>query len=84
LGKILGPLCLALIAGSDNLVSARATEEAIVPAFLFLAACGAALGLCFIGAPETKGMALVLDDDVINESPGLARPPACDSGNRKA
>jgi MFS transporter, putative metabolite:H+ symporter len=84
LGKILGPLCLALIAGSDNLVSARATEEAIVPAFLFLAACGAALGLCFIGAPETKGMALVLDDDVINESPGLARPPAWDSGNRKA
>jgi MFS transporter, putative metabolite:H+ symporter len=65
LGKILGPLCLALIAGSDNLVSAKATEAAILPAFLFLAACGAVLGICFIRAPETSHRPLSLNDDEI-------------------
>ena len=38
-GKILGPLCLALIAGSNDLASPKATADAIAPAFLFLAAC---------------------------------------------
>jgi putative MFS transporter len=38
-GKILGPLCLALIAGSSDLVSPKATTDAIAPAFLFLAIC---------------------------------------------
>jgi putative MFS transporter len=63
LGKILGPLCLALIAGSDNIVSAKATEAAVLPAFLFLAGCGLVLGTCFFFAPETKDVALSLDDD---------------------
>jgi putative MFS transporter len=35
-GKILGPLALALIAGSDNIVSPKATAEAVLPAFIFL------------------------------------------------
>jgi len=38
-GKILGPVCLALIAGSGDVVSPKATADAIAPAFLFLAAC---------------------------------------------
>jgi putative MFS transporter len=38
-GKILGPVCLALIAGSNDVVSPKATADAIAPAFLFLAAC---------------------------------------------
>ena len=38
-GKILGPVCLALIAGSNDAVSPKATTDAIAPAFLFLAAC---------------------------------------------
>jgi putative MFS transporter len=38
-GKILGPVCLALIAGSGDIVSPKATTDAIAPAFLFLAAC---------------------------------------------
>jgi len=38
-GKILGPVCLALIAGSDDVVSPKATADATAPAFLFLAAC---------------------------------------------
>ena len=67
LGKILGPLCLALIAGSDNLISAKATEAAILPAFLFLGACGAVLGLCFIRAPETRDRPLSLNEDEIDQ-----------------
>ncbi len=39
IGKILGPVCLALIAGSNDVVSPKATTDAIAPAFLFLAAC---------------------------------------------
>jgi len=38
-GKILGPVCLALIAGSSDVVSPKATVDAVAPAFLFLAAC---------------------------------------------
>jgi putative MFS transporter len=39
IGKIMGPVCLALIAGSNDVVSPKATTDAIGPAFLFLAAC---------------------------------------------
>jgi putative MFS transporter len=39
IGKIMGPVCLALIAGSSDVVSPKATADAIGPAFLFLAAC---------------------------------------------
>jgi putative MFS transporter len=39
IGKILGPVCLALIAGSNDVVSPKATTDAVAPAFLFLAAC---------------------------------------------
>jgi MFS transporter, putative metabolite:H+ symporter len=39
IGKIMGPVCLALIAGSNDVVSPKATGDAIAPAFLFLAAC---------------------------------------------
>jgi MFS transporter, putative metabolite:H+ symporter len=34
-GKIAGPLSLALIAGTDNLVAPQATADAVTPAFLF-------------------------------------------------
>jgi putative MFS transporter len=37
LGKIIGPLGLALIAGSSDLVSPKLTIDALFPAFLFLA-----------------------------------------------
>jgi putative MFS transporter len=61
IGKIAGPLCLALIAGTSNLISPKATVEAVMPAFLFLALCGLAIGLAFslIGV-ETHGKPLAL------------------------
>ncbi|KIZ46787.1 MULTISPECIES: MFS transporter [Rhodopseudomonas] len=46
-GKIVGPLCLALIAGADNLVQPQATASAVMPAFLFLAGSGLLVGLAF-------------------------------------
>ncbi|TWT10811.1 MFS transporter [Reyranella sp. CPCC 100927] len=62
-GKIAGPLCLALIAGTGNFVSPKATAEAVTPAFLFLAGCGLLLGLAFtfLGV-ETHGKALALTE----------------------
>jgi putative MFS transporter len=38
-GKIAGPLVLAIIAGTSNFVSPKATVDAAGPAFLFLASC---------------------------------------------
>jgi putative MFS transporter len=56
LGKIFGPLGLALIVGSSNFVNPKATVEAIEPAFLFLASWYALAALAFwaLGI-ETKG-----------------------------
>ena len=58
-GKILGPVALGLIAGAHNLVSPKATEHAIEPAFLFLGACCLVAGAAyqFLGV-ETHGRPL--------------------------
>ncbi len=58
-GKILGPVALGLIAGADNLVSPKATQHAVEPAFLFLGACCVVAGLAytFLGV-ETHGRPL--------------------------
>jgi MFS transporter, putative metabolite:H+ symporter len=48
IGKILGPVCLALIAGSGDVVSPKATADAVAPAFLFLAFCELAALLAII------------------------------------
>lgn len=47
IGKIVGPLCLALIAGADNFVHPNATASAVMPAFFFLAGAGLLIGLAF-------------------------------------
>ncbi len=63
-GKILGPLALALIAGTSNVVSPHATEAAVLPAFLLLALCMLLVALAFIFlARETHGRAIALDLD---------------------
>jgi len=72
-GKIAGPLCLALIAGTSNLITPKATIDALTPAFLFLAGCGLVVGLAFsfLGI-ETHGRPLALDE----ESQSNASAPA--------
>ncbi|MBC2665288.1 MFS transporter [Novosphingobium flavum] len=47
-GKIVGPLGLALIVGASDLIKPRATLEAILPAFLFLGALFALAGLAYL------------------------------------
>jgi MFS transporter, putative metabolite:H+ symporter len=54
IGKILGPLVLAMIAGTGNLVSPHATTEAIFPAFIVLTLCAVAVGLCFTLVPTDR------------------------------
>jgi len=63
-GKIMGPMSLAIIAGTGNLLTPHATESAILPAFLFLAcwALGIFAAFTFLG-PETHGKPLSLDGE---------------------
>jgi putative MFS transporter len=71
-GKILGPLSLALIAGTSNVVSPKATEGALVPAFLFLAFGMLLVGLSFaILGRETHGRPMALGDEM-QEAPANA------------
>jgi putative MFS transporter len=64
IGKIAGPICLALIAGANSLITPKATIDAIFPAFMFLAGCGLVATLCFvIFAPNAPEQSLLLDDE---------------------
>ena len=67
LGKIIGPLGLALIIGSSNYVSPKATLGAIGPAFLFLAFWYALAATAFwLVAFETKGRSIgEIDDSLV-------------------
>jgi len=61
-GKIAGPLVLALIAGSSNLISPKATEAAVFPAFLLLAGCMILVALAFAFlSVETHGREIGMD-----------------------
>ena len=72
-GKILGPLALALLAGSGNIIAPKATADAVLPAFLFLAGCMALVGLSFlILGVETHGRAISLGAE--EEEGRAARP----------
>jgi putative MFS transporter len=77
IGKIAGPLCLALIAGTGNFVSPKATVDAVTPAFLSLAGCGLMLGLAFtfLGI-ETHGKELALTDAPPDRGPASAQQTA--------
>jgi MFS transporter, putative metabolite:H+ symporter len=63
IGKIIGPLGLALIVGSDNLITPKATLDAIGPSFMFFTGwmilCGCAF--LFFGF-ETGGESIVAID----------------------
>jgi putative MFS transporter len=63
-GKIVGPLALALIAGSDNIIAPQATADAVFPAFMFLAVVmlGVALAFVFLGI-ETHGRPIAQGDE---------------------
>jgi len=58
LGKVIGPLGLALICGSANFVSPKASLDFIVPAMLFLAFWSFLSGVAFLFGIETKGRSI--------------------------
>src|SRR5215472_13486137 len=78
-GKIIGPLSLAVIAGTSNVLKPAATEAAVFPAFMFLACCGLAIGLAFTFlARETHGKAVPQDAEA---SAPVAVPVATTPGS---
>jgi putative MFS transporter len=70
LGKIIGPLGLALMIGASDVIKPQATVDAIVPGFLYFAAwmvlCGCAF--LFFGF-ETGRQSLVEIDAALGEAP---------------
>ena len=76
MGKIIGPLGLAVIVGSSSYVSPKVTLDAIFPALLFLAFWyGQAAIMFLVLGFETKGRSI----EEINRSldaPGSAAAPA--------
>jgi MFS transporter, putative metabolite:H+ symporter len=78
-GKILGPLALALLAGSDNIIAPKATADAVLPAFLFLGVTmlAVALAFAFLGI-ETHGRAMTLGHDA---EEAATRPNAATLGS---
>jgi putative MFS transporter len=74
-GKMLGPAVLGLIAGTTNVINPRATESAVLPAFIFLAGCSLMAGITYRLLPiETHGRQLTLkDDDLSAPSAGQKR-----------
>jgi MFS transporter, putative metabolite:H+ symporter len=47
LGRILGPLCLALVTGADQALTPAATVAALTPGFLLLAGCALVVAVVF-------------------------------------
>ena len=47
-GRIVGPLVIALVAGTGDLIEPEATLDAMLPAFLFLAAASLIVGVAFM------------------------------------
>ena len=79
LGKVIGPLGLALIVGSSNIITPKASVAALLPSFSYLAAWFALAGLAyiFIGM-ETKGRSLETIEQALDSSraPELAQTKA--------
>ena len=73
-GKILGPLGLALIVGSSDVVSPKATIAAVEPAMMYLAGWYALSGIVFLLLGfETRGRSLEELDQILDK-PTRAQP----------
>ena len=77
IGKVIGPLGLALVVGSANVVKPEASVEHIVPAFVYLAAWFAMAGAVylFLGI-ETKGRSIEEIDRSLAGAPAAPAAPA--------
>jgi putative MFS transporter len=76
LGKVIGPLGLALIVGSSNIITPKASVAALLPAFSYLAGWFALAGLAYIFVGmETKGRSL----ETIEKDLDASRPTQLES-----
>ncbi len=79
-GKILGPLSLAVIAGTSNVLKPAATEAAVFPAFMFLAFCGLLIALAFTFlAHETHGKVMPQDAEETSRLAGVIGAPGAEA-----
>lgn len=53
-GKIIGPMILALFAGTSNIVTPRATVDAVIPGFIFFGVIAFGVAVTFLFGWETK------------------------------
>jgi putative MFS transporter len=68
-GKIIGPLGLALIFGSTNIVKPEASVDKIVPAFIYLGGWYVVAGLVYgLFGMETRGRTIVQIDAALEGS----------------
>jgi MFS transporter, putative metabolite:H+ symporter len=82
LGKVLGPLGLALIVGSSNIITPQASVAALMPAYSFLAACYVLTALVFVFlANETKGRSFETIEQALSSSSGAGLSAAKAQGN---
>ena len=73
IGKVIGPLGLALVVGSSNVVKPEATLDAIQPAFLYLASWFLLAGaVYFFFGIETKGRSIEEIDSSLKGVPAAA------------
>ena len=82
LGKIIGPLGLALIVGTSDVVSPKATLAAINPAMLYLASWYLLGGIVFLFiGMEVKGRSIEEIDAALSQTATAARKPVIASAD---
>jgi putative MFS transporter len=82
LGKVIGPLGLALICGQSNFVSPKASLDFVLPAMIFLAFWSFLSGIAFLFGIETKGRSIEEIDSQLTSN--AAAPPALAKVRRAA
>ena len=83
LGKVIGPLGLALIVGSSDIITPKASVAALVPAFSYLAGFFALAGLAYIFiGKETKGQSLETIERDLDKARATDLPAAKPEENR--
>jgi len=75
IGKIIGPLGLALIVGTSNVIEPKATLAAIVPSFLYFAAWLVLCGMAFtlFGFETGRRSIAAIDGELAEEAPQAVR-----------
>src|SRR5579863_8593304 len=73
IGKVIGPWGLALIVGSSNMITPKASVAALLPAYTYLAGWFALAGLAYVVLGiETKGRSLeTIEQALEQKSPGV-------------